>query len=833
MSHSDGFRVVSRSVAWELLCFELYGENSLPTAKTKEVASNAFKASVLLSNSLATIQYGLILPLKERTVGLTNDQAVYLEVYRDHTALCSAIEKVQGVYKSYVTDQEDLAKAPTRERAAARNREFATGNELVKKYDDLIQLAIVQADKIGMNKAAYFAGFHEELDGKTLGHIYNTVNMIRAKAGIEKSTRKDNSPDVLKSEYLKFATEFVSNVREARLKSGNSSALDLSEGIYAPITNAFINGLAAIPELESDEGLMLIELYGELTEQQTPESITETQNAAIQSFQDKIEVLLSQEQEITTADLQNIQYKGISLLSVIPPSSIDRLNELKNLKSDLENIQSKIQRTEEVIVEGRQFIARPVEYSFNDVQTFLDELSLEAHLGLSLLSLEELNDLAPIKPGREGKKLEDLPKDDTALGRLATSYTEALERHAALTQQITEITENQAQAKTVRTQAITDNKAEVAVVKEEVLRLNRALGTERDTLRAKQEELETLEKAIAAEIKILAGEEKGSNKIQKNLKEIKMAGFKRDSDALLQPLQEEVDNLQDNFNATFAAWNIQHESLTRLQTVQTELIEADGIQDAADALLLQGLNEQLEDVNARKVAELSGDDIKALAIHLGIDGKAVSQNSLAKQLNGVNVAEARVKRLTDDVSQLKNEAEDMTNEVLALNLANMFGDEEKAEIANQLQSNLVIAKQVTMKVGQEIVKLQDKASQAVLDVAIAKDLPHMLVQRASVSRESGLQRKLMSLEVQDGNADNLHDLVNKRLENVKMVVEVRQRQAAREDDSSDVEEFFSFSCEESNSDLNGLVVSKADAALTSASNDSKAQVLEISTDEEV
>ncbi len=738
-------RTVSKSEAWALLCNELYGDNRLPTAKTAEVASDAFKAGVFATNTIATIQYGLILPLKEMTVGLTEDQAVYLDVYRKHTALCSAIEKVQSSYWKYTYAQTDVNEAGNvSERTGARKRAFTAGNELVEKHDNLIQLAIKQANDIDFrsdDRTAYLEGLHEKLDGKTRGYIYNTVNMIRAKAGIEANLQNTDTAD-LKKEYLKFATAFVSNVREARLKSGNSSVLDDDTDPSIPITKAFILGLAAIPELEKD--FTLIELYDELTRHQSSKMITETQNDVIQYFQKQIEDLMNGSRwHLMHADLQKIQYQGISLSSVLESISVKQLEELYDLGKDLQKYQKWVQDIEAKIQKLRQSIAESVEYNFYDVHHFLHTLKKEA--------------------------LADIQEDGNALSLVVKSYIEALKTYADLTKTITDTTESQEKAKTARTNQIDSNKAQLEALNKQIADLKQDITKTNSEIDDKRIALQTLQEEIAAEKKKQADE-----KCSETVKKLKIAGFEKTSNDLVETRGGEIIELLRVLGDMQKAYSVQQEKITNLAEAQGELIKADGIQDEQDVNALQDLRKQRKVLETRPIAKLTGEQIKALAA----SSFCSTSSRIFGRLNDVLDAEPKIVGLTKDLSEVQRSAkntqikmEDISphlklndGQAFVLDVA-IFGDKEKTEIAAQLESNLVRAKQVTMSVVEKIVKLQGKAFETVLALAqrnAKEPLPHVLIERASVHRESNLQRALMIRKQRDENGNDSHALVPER-----------------------------------------------------------------------
>lgn len=719
------------------------------TEKTGDVAATAFdKAKASANYGISdTIRYGLV------TIGLTSEQGSDLDLYSKHTKLCAGIQKVQKVYQSYIAAEKLIGKAKDEsENKGARLKAFAIGKDLLKNFDELIQLAIDQADAIGVDRAAYLEDLREVLGGNegAHGHIYQTVNRLRAKAGLEEAFWV-NGRDAFKSKYLRFVKDFATNVRDAHIQLGKT--LSVTHTFTSQSTSAisfevdeiydhFFEGLASIPELgKLDDGLILIELYDALT----PESEPDAPNEAILYFTTQIERLMCQIGDITTADLDGIQYQGISLQSVLQSKGVKQLHELKKLRGELNDLKKNIQKSEEKVAGTKQFIAQSFDYNFNDVQLFLADLS-EGKIG-------------------NGANLEGLPKDGTVLEGLAASYTKAFKEHADLTREIQEATSAQEQVRAVRAQEITRNKEEHAKMQLEFSERSGLIAKALLDLEKKQKELVAFENK-AAQIKENMTTVANGNKLVENVNEKVFIVF----DAEMVPMREAIKQLQDQHEELLKAQEAQDRTLTELEVVIADLSKADRLQNEEDARILQDLNAQLEVVKAKKVAVLSGEDIQALATHLGINGQVASRSSLALQLNDVLKAEAEVKELTDNLLQWKKQAEETTSQISDRN-ATMFGDGEKAEIAAQLESNLVIAREVTLEVGRKIVKRQKDAEQALVQ-AVENIMPYELRENASVRKETDLQREL---NIREGRRENVGDfgvLVRERIAKLAPVVAI-------------------------------------------------------------
>jgi hypothetical protein len=184
-----------------------------------------------------TINYWLILPIKEMMdIKLNAKEARNLDLYRKHTDLCSGIEKVQNAYKSYIAAQEAADQSPTNS-ADARLHAMAEGNSLVNNYTSLMKLAFAHAEKCGDFNHSYLEDLKRVM-GDTDFEIFVVVNSIRLKAVEAKWLNGSN--DNAKEAYLKFVTEYVSNVREANLQ-----LVPDHESLYQPLAHLYPAGRRA------------------------------------------------------------------------------------------------------------------------------------------------------------------------------------------------------------------------------------------------------------------------------------------------------------------------------------------------------------------------------------------------------------------------------------------------------------------------------------------------------------------------------------------------------------------------------------------------------------
>ncbi len=710
------------------------------------------KAMASHSYGISTIHYGLILPLKEMVFGLTSEQVDNLDLYRKHTALCSGIKKVQKAFKAYTAAQEAADKAPTNPvtaREGARRQAIAAGTALVTNYEDLIGLAIDQAKEIEAAPAVYLNDLHGELDKDTKGLILKTVNTIRPNIAIETGLLddKDSVKEELKTRYQKFVTEFVSNVQKAHRQSGGSSML-------SAVTEAFIQGLAAIPELgELDDGLVLIELYGELSQKQEelskkqPDGVAGPQDLAIQHFIAEIEALMNTGNPITTEDLQNIQYNGISLQSV---KSIDvkELNVLQKIIMKLKDVQGKIQVAQVEIKQKKAIVEEQESYSFADVESYIKHT---------------------------GNLLEKTPKEDgNALDRLAKFYTETLAKLAVFTKKKGEIQDRQAKATADRIQALADNEAAVTKAKAKIASLDSQITAETIELANEVKKLAEFEKAIGKELKKLADE-----KVIGDIKNMKLTGFQKESDIAKANRKAEINRLKGSLEDNGSEREEWQEVLDGLNSDVKKLNEENNSRNIKEDLALRQLDQECLALTNHQKVVFTGKDIKVITEKL--ESGFSEDIKILKKMNQVRAAEARVEVLTSKGLELQQLADDfkaqMTgrSQLLTLNDkhafvldAAIFGDLEKAEITTQLKSNLVIARKVTLEVGREIVRQDDAVLAALLKKANEDTKAPHKSKRAYQDRVSTLELHLDSLE--DSSAKKLYELVQERVEKLTPVV---------------------------------------------------------------
>ena len=343
------------------------------------------KAKASASYGISHVYYGVILPIKAMLVGLTLEQELNLDLYRTHIALCAEVDKVKSAFKAYRIAQETADKFP--ERKDARIKAQTAGDKLVKGHDDLIKLAIEQAETHRLDKDKYLADIHNEL---SKDYILQTMNQFRARRHVESSQAIYHNFDTtgIQDIYCSFVMDFVSHVQAAKRASGGYESSQ-------EISKAFIRGLASIPELA--EGKALSDLYDSLNNQGFVDYFQTAQLKSIMNyFMKQLEVLKDKKEDVTPEELASIHYNGVALSSVLPQLTAEKLNAFKLDNKEREETIAALLQTQREFELDQQVIGETSPYSFEDVEAFFSDI---------------------------GKNLEEVlraaKKDETAVGRFA------------------------------------------------------------------------------------------------------------------------------------------------------------------------------------------------------------------------------------------------------------------------------------------------------------------------------------------------------------------------------------------------------------------------------
>ncbi|HEX4840385.1 MAG TPA: hypothetical protein VFU89_08095 [Rhabdochlamydiaceae bacterium] len=329
------------------------------------------KAKVSASYGLFHVHYGVILPIKAMLFGLTLEQELNLDLYRIHIALCAEVDKVKSAFKAYRSAQETADTAPLQsetKRKDARIKAQHAGEKLVKGHDDLIKLAIKQAEIHRLDKDKYLADIHNEL---SKDYILQTVNQLRARKEVENPLLMygDFDPAGIRDIYCSFVMDFISHVQAAKHASGGYASSQ-------EISKAFIRGLASIPELQ---GETLSDLYDLLNnDQEFVDYFQTTQLKSIKSyFMKQLEVLKDKQEDVTPEELASIHYNGVALSSILPQLTAENLNTLKKVNKERKETVAALLQTQSEFGLDQQEIGETSRYTFEDVEAFFSDIGEE------------------------------------------------------------------------------------------------------------------------------------------------------------------------------------------------------------------------------------------------------------------------------------------------------------------------------------------------------------------------------------------------------------------------------------------------------------------------
>ncbi|HEX2578942.1 MAG TPA: hypothetical protein VHK67_00875, partial [Rhabdochlamydiaceae bacterium] len=344
----------------------ILGSERVDTIGRDVISDKSERAKVSTSYGISRIHYGIILPLKQRVVGLNAEQKANLTLYQTHVALSDQVDKVKSAYKAYRTAQKTADKAPLEPaipRKGARQEAQAAGDKLVKSYDDLIKLALERVDAHQLDKNDYLNDIHSELGQGTKKYILQTVNQLRARMPVENQALVKGSRDhghSVKHQYYDFVMDFVSHVCAAK----NASGGDVNP---QEVSTAFIRGLASIPELS--EGLTLIHFYNQLNSKEFANGIEDRQlNAVIDHFVKQLKALIERPEDITSDELKSIHCHGIALSSVVPEVTAEDLNTLKATEKEHQEASLALNQAKIELEQNKNVIKDETSYSFKDVE---------------------------------------------------------------------------------------------------------------------------------------------------------------------------------------------------------------------------------------------------------------------------------------------------------------------------------------------------------------------------------------------------------------------------------------------------------------------------------
>jgi hypothetical protein len=323
------------------LLFRLPVVGDAPALRAALTANSADAAALRTFNdgfekATATKSYGLrdafyfrvIVPIASVfSAKFANAHAEDSELYKQHQELITAVEKVQKTYKVFLASEKAVnSEMDNVAYRQARLTEYLDATEFVVSYKDLIALATLQADQLaaksygGKNqeakdstRAALFQDVHEALDDELgTGKILSSINSLRARLFVQDPME---NPETLRHYYESFVEQFVENRAFAVNQSGD-------EANSAKIEEALYDGLASVPGIEN----VLPEFNQKLN---LDSSLTTYAGEMREIFLSEIRRLINGNQPITEQRLAKIKYKGISLLRVVDPAFVRKLEQAR------------------------------------------------------------------------------------------------------------------------------------------------------------------------------------------------------------------------------------------------------------------------------------------------------------------------------------------------------------------------------------------------------------------------------------------------------------------------------------------------------------------------
>ena len=622
------------------------------------------------SYGISHVHYRVILPIKAKLFGLTSEQESNLDLYRTHMALCAEVDKVKSAFKAYRAAQETADNTPLEsatERKEARKEAQAVGYKLLEKYDDLIKLAIEQAEDHELDKNQYLDDIQDEL---SKSYILQTINQIRARIPIERSALDFRDIDItyMHGLYRSLVTNFISHVHAAKAASGGREN-------SKEISKAFIRGLASIPELAERETLSA--LYDSLNDPKIVNQIQRIQMQNIENhFMEQLEILKDKQEDVTPEELAAIQCHGVNLSSVLPELTAAKLNDLKKANK------ARAEAVAEFFNIHREFEYAPqaqgLQYSYQDVEAFFRDIGKE----------EEMEDVLT-----EAKN--DTTQDETPVGRLAR---EVLEIGELIRTEDNELAAIEEQCKKDY-EALTECETVIADAEQEILRLGRIINEQNKALR----ELKFNINKLVENFEVFS---KKSDPSQQQFAEAKKL---YDSERLRQ--EELIENLEKEMKINQLK---KTDETRKINKAKTDLNPLKNKAAKTGEQAMQALYSR-----ARRIAptiSLSAEEIAQIAKYFGVEKPSSTKSQMAQQLSKTKAAiyAAHKAKIRDLIAQLKDQPFTMIKGEFTVN-DNLFGGEDgrvQQCIKTQIALNIGIAKEVTRAVAKEVVEQKDKLYQS-------------------------------------------------------------------------------------------------------------------------
>jgi len=651
------------------------------------------------SYSISHVYYRVILPIKAKLFSLTLEQESNLDLYRTHIALCAEVDKVKSAFRAYRAAQETVDNTPLEsatERKEARKEAQAAGYELLERYDDLIKLAIEQAEDHELDKNQYLDDIQNEL---SKDYILQTINQIRVRSPIERSVLDFKNVDItyVHGLYRSLVTNFVAHVDAAKCASGGRES-------STEISKAFIQGLASIPELA--EGETLSDLYDSLND---PELVKHHQIAQMQNIEDhfrkQLTVLMNKKEDIRSEELASIHCHGVNLLSVLPHLTVEKLNALKKVNKEQKEAVAALLKVHSEFEQTPQ--AQDQRYSYQDIEAFFGDI---------------------------GKKMEDVLTDarddvtqfNTVVGRFARKTLSMGELIRTESNELAAIEEK------YKKYHETLNECEIVIeqANEEILRLNRVIKDQDTALQKMEVNIDKLDR----DFKKFSNTVDSSDQ-QRIAEEKKRYDIERSrQNDLIEKLKLEIEtSKRKKINELCKLGNAK----TRLNPLKDKVAET---------------GEQAMQANYRRarivapIMSLSAEEVAQIAKYFGVEKPSSTRSRMTQQLSKTKEAIAKVKEETYAphkalikgwIALLKDQPFTMKNGEFGMN-DNLFGEEVQQSIQAQIAVNIAIARDVTLAVAKEVVDQKDKHYQS--QQGSEKKMTHM--QKRMAQRTLPLASKL-------------------------------------------------------------------------------------------
>lgn len=355
---------------------------------------------------LGWLKYGVLSQVSGRL--LSEERQTKVDLYSKHAALRAGVVKVKTAFQSFIAAEKTVqqAKDPS-SLGHAQAEERRQAKRLMSTYNDLVALATTQARELGVSEIAYRGDLHRELNKKSDGLIFYTINRIAGRYCLDSKLEAEEG---FEKSYVQATSHLVLNIQAAFSASGEQATIQM-------ITEAFIEGLASLPEFAQDP-LSILDCYMALAKLRNPTLETDKallkqlqkakdklEKTIIADFLEQLNKLLDSEAVITMADIRKITSHGIRLFQwrVFTEAEVDRLNNLRTLKASLKVHEEVLESDCDLIADSKQILQQEHTFEIREICEFFGFCIKGAHKQKQFLSQID-------------QALATVPADDTLLG---------------------------------------------------------------------------------------------------------------------------------------------------------------------------------------------------------------------------------------------------------------------------------------------------------------------------------------------------------------------------------------------------------------------------------